>query len=780
MKFNIYQWVLLCTLAIFSCQSVTEPVEPAPVSLIPLPNQWSIDSGYFLIHPKTIIGVENQQQMVIVEHFRDHFLSNVGWSPEIQINPDTSSVRLIGSPQISPEGYMLAVNSEGIELSANDGAGFFYGLQTLMQLLPPNFISAQAENQRQWAIPAVTIEDRPAFGWRGFMLDVSRHFFDKEQVKQILDMMAGLKMNRFHWHLTDDQGWRIEIKSYPKLTEIGAWRVDYTNYDESISDWWGRPRQTPRDSASYGGYYTQDDIREIVAYAKERFIEIIPEIDMPGHAQATIAAYPEIGCVNAEPYVATGGVFKNNTYNPGKEETFGFIETMLNEVMDLFPYHYVHIGGDECNKDQWKVDPYAQQRIRDEGLKGEGELQSYFIKRVEAIINKRGKKMIGWDEILEGGLAPNATVMSWRGEEGGIKAAQAGHDVIMTPAAYCYIDLKQGPDDLEPNLGYSHMFLKDAYQYQIVPESFTPEQAKHVLGTQANLWTESIPDWGKLTYMTYPRVFAIAENAWTDEQHQHWDHFIERLSPYLKRLDRQAIRYATSAFNVRIDHRGVSNGIEFTFDTEANHLDYYYTLDGSDPDTSSIKYQGPFQLTQGATISARAFYQGQPIGKTSRLSFPIHQGNLSQVNYVTPYLDFKDAAGDQSLVDYNYASLSISDDNWQGFGGDMEIILNFPEPVTVSEIQITNLRFTISGVYVPLNYQILGSTDGKEFSPMAELDLTKASHTQGRNKVTSKISFPAQEVLAIKVRAESLNPIPEGHHRAGETSRVYLDEIVVL
>ena len=434
------------------------------------------------------------------------------------------------------------------------------------------------QERNEWFIPAVTIEDEPAFVWRGFMLDVSRHFFDKEQVKKVLDLMAEIKMNRFHWHLTDDQGWRVEIKSYPKLTKTGAWRMDYTNYDETISDWWGRPQQQPGEKASYGGYYTQQDIREIVAYAKERYIEVIPEIDMPGHAQATIAAYPEIGCVNAAPYVATGGVFKNNTYNPGKEETFEFVETMLKEIVNLFPYQYIHIGGDECNKEQWKIDPDAQRRMKQEELKSEEELQSYFIKRVEGIINKHGKKLIGWDEILEGGLAPNATVMSWRGEEGGIEAVEAGHDVIMTPNKYCYLDLKQGPDDLEPNLGYSHMFLKDAYEYQLIPDNFDDQQARHVLGTQAVLWTESITDWGKFNYMTYPRVYAIAENGWTDESVQSWDEFIIRLVPYLKRLDLQKIRYATSAFNVNILQRGIDGGIEFTLETEANNLDYYYTI----------------------------------------------------------------------------------------------------------------------------------------------------------------------------------------------------------
>ncbi|GJM29620.1 MAG: beta-hexosaminidase [Cyclobacteriaceae bacterium] len=767
-------------LTIFGCTPVVkEAPEIAPVAIIPLPLSVTEDSGYFIIDASTIISVESKVQAEVANLFVAEFHEVSGWAPVVKQAAETAQIKLANVPGIPNEGYHLEITEKAISIRASTDAGFFYALQTLKQLLPPSFVSGQVRPRKEWAIPVVTIVDAPAFGWRGFMLDVSRHFFDKLQVKQVLDLMAGLKINRFHWHLTDDQGWRIEIKSYPKLTEAGAWRVDYTNYDENVSDWWGRPEQKPGDQATYGGYYTQDDIKEIVEYARVRFIEVIPEIDMPGHAQATIAAYPEIGCVNAAPYVATGGVFRNNTYNPGKEETFQFIETMLGEVMDLFPFEYIHIGGDECNKEQWKVDPHAQQRIRDEGLKDENELQSYFIKRVEEIINNGGRKLIGWDEILEGGLAPNATVMSWRGEEGGIAAAQAGHDVIMTPSKFCYIDLKQGPDDLEPNLGYSRMLLKDAYQYNLIPDSFSKEQAGHILGTQANLWTESISDWGKLTYMTFPRVYAIAENGWTPENLQDWNNFTDRLYPHLERLEIQEIRYATSAFNVNILHQGTEQGIEFSLDTEVNGLDYYYTLDGADPDTTSTLYSKPFIATAGVTLSARAFKNARPLGKTSRLSFPIHLGKGSEITYLTPYLKYKDAAGKNALVDYNYAGLTIADDNWQGFGGDMIVIMDLGEAKSVSGIQMTNLRFTISGVYVPAAHQVHGSVDGKDYQVLGKTDQSTESLVQGRNKVTSNIDFETQNVRYLKIVSEALNPIPAGHHLAGQSSKIYIDEIVV-
>ncbi|MFK8163644.1 MAG: beta-N-acetylhexosaminidase, partial [Lewinella sp.] len=501
---------LLLTLLLCTCGRAPESTSTGKALLLPQPKEQTDKEGHFVLEEDLVISLESTEQGGQLLPFLNA-LESAGMQPPTLLVDGTSNFRLLTDASLPAEGYTIEVMPGEVEIKAADSAGFLYASQTLRQLLPIN----PAPGATQFALPSVSIKDAPAFGWRGFMLDVSRHFFTVDQVKDVLDIMASQKLNRFHWHLTDDQGWRIEIKGYPKLTEIGAWRADRINTDEKISDWWGRAPLQPGEEPTYGGFYTQDQIKEVVAYAKALNIEVIPEIDMPGHAQAAVAAYPEIGCVKALPAVATGGVFRYNTINPGKDETYQFAETMLNEVMDLFPFDYVHIGGDECNKEQWKIDPDAQRKMREEGLKNEGELQSYFIRRMEEIINARGKKMIGWDEILEGGLAPNAVVMSWRGEEGGLASAKAGHEVIMTPSKYCYLDLKQGHDDFEPNLGYSRSLLSDAYNYQIVPDDLTPEEGALIKGIQANLWTESISDWSKLTYMVYPRLFAVAENAWT-------------------------------------------------------------------------------------------------------------------------------------------------------------------------------------------------------------------------------------------------------------------------
>jgi hexosaminidase len=588
-----------------------------------------------------------------------------------------------------------------------------------------------------------------------------------------------MKLNRFHWHLADDQGWRLQIKNYPKLTSVGAWRVDYNTHDENVSNWWGRPVQKKGDEATYGGFYTQRDIKEIVAYAKERFIEVIPEIDMPGHSQAAIAAYPEISCTGGPFYVATGGVYKDNTYCPGKEVTFKFVEDVLKEVMDLFPFEYIHIGGDECSKLSWEVDPDCQKRMEDEGLADEHELQSYFIKRVEEMINAGGKNMIGWDEILEGGLAPNATVMSWRGENGGIASARAGHDVIMTPSKYCYLDLKQGHDDLEPNLGYSYSFMKDAYEYKIISDSLTEDQGKHVLGVQGNLWTESLADWDKLAYMTFPRIYAIAENAWTSESSKSWQGFTDRLQTQFKRLDSQGERYATSAFNVWIDHKGTGKSIAVNLKTELDDLDIYYTLDGSAPSGNSMKYESEFTIDKTSTLKATSFKNGKQVGNVSEKYFPIHKGVGAKVVYRTPYDKGKSAGGQNALIDLNYGMLTQGDKAWQQFNGDVEVDLVFSEVVEIEKLELTSLRFTISGIYPPEFVEVLGSEDGKSYKTLGKTNQLLESHIQGRNKILTTVTFPKTSLKYIRVKAKSINPLPEGHHRAGTPSRIMVDEIVL-
>lgn len=769
---------LFSLLLLSSCSK--KQLQLGSVSIIPLPVEMLVGDGYFEIDKNTTVSVENEEQLRIANTFFNQFEIVSGWTPEVQQLKANAMIVFSTDSSLEDEAYQLNINKTGIQIKAASGAGFYYALQSLKQLMPASFYSKKAQLNVVWGVPIVNISDAPAFKWRGHMLDVSRHFFDKEQIKKVIDHMAEIKLNRFHWHLSDDQGWRVEIKKYPKLTDVGAWRVDYNTTDENISNWWGRPVQKEGEKATYGGFYTQEDIKEIVAYAKERFVEIIPEIDMPGHSLAAIASYPEISCTGGPFHVGTGGVMKNNTYCPGKEVTFKFVEEVLGEVMDLFPFEYIHIGGDECNKLSWMSDPDCQKRMKEEKLADEHELQSYFIKRVEKIINARHKNMIGWDEILDGGLAPNATVMSWRGEKGGIAGARSGHDVIMTPFKYCYLDFKQGDDDLEPNLGYSYGFLKSAYDFKVISDSLTQVQGKHVLGIQGNLWTESISDWSKLTYMTFPRLYAIAENGWTAENHKNWSSFKKRIITQFKRLDESGTRYATSAFNAKIDHKGNRDGtINISLTSQIEGLDIYYTLDGSTPSEKSNKYEKEFSIDTTLTLKGTTFLNGQQVGNISQKHFPIHKAFGAQVVYHSNAINPKGEKEVDKLVDFNYGKLQRWDGNWQTIDGDLEVDLIFPNPIEVEKLEMTSLQFTFGGVYVPEQIEVYGSQDGKLFTKLTVIDQIEKSHTQGRNKVKSEISFDKLTVKAIRVKAKSVNPIPKGHFKAGNTSKIMIDEIVL-
>ncbi|WP_372758011.1 beta-N-acetylhexosaminidase [Mariniflexile sp.] len=749
------------------------------MAIIPLPTELTKGQGYFIINKHTSISVENIEQLNIASNFFQRFNQVSGWVPVITMNNTNANIVFISENTLKEEAYELDVALDKITIKSASGSGFFYALQSLGQLLPPLFYAQKKVSIRNWGVPVTTIKDEPAFKWRGYMLDVSRHFFDKAQIKDVLDFMAEVKLNRFHWHLSDDNGWRIEIKKYPKLTEVGAWRVNHNATDENTSNWWGRPTQKEGDKATYGGFYTQEDIKEIVAYAKERYIEIIPEIDMPGHSLAAIAAYPEISCAQGPFFVGTGGVVKNNTYCPGKEITFEFVENVLGEVMNLFPFDYMHIGGDECNKEAWEVDPDCQKRMQEENLADVHELQSYFVKRVERIVNAHHKNMIGWDEILEGGLAPNATVMSWRGEKGGIAAARQGHDVIMTPARFCYLDLKQGDDDLEPNLGYAYTFLKDTYNYKIISDSLTTEQGKHVLGVQGNLWTESITNWGQLTYMTFPRLYAVAENGWTNQTAKNWNGFTDRLLTQFKRLDEKGERYATSAYNVRIDHKGYKGGfVDVSLKTEVDDLDIYYTLDGSQPATTSMKYNHPFSIKTTTTLKATSFKNTKQVGIISEKHFPIHKGVGQEVVFHSPTIH--DEKMRYGLVDLNFGKLSNGDRNWQIFDDDLDVDLVFETATEMESVEITSLRFTNSGFYIPENIEIYGAADGVSFVKLADVNQLEKSQIQGRNKIKTILNFDKTLLKVIKIKAKRVNPIPQGHRRVGDASKILIDEIVVF
>jgi len=515
---------------------------------------------------------------------------------------------------IGNEGYHLEVNPSKIEISANKPAGIFYGIQSLMQMLPADIEAKVKSNRSVWEIPSVTITDYPRFKWRGLMLDVSRHFFPKDFIKKYIDHMAKYKYNVFQWHLTDDTGWRIEIKKYPKLTEVGAWRVPRTG------KWNTYEGPQPGEAATDGGFYTQEDIREIVKYAQDRFVTIVPEFDIPGHAQALIAAYPAISCTGKQYHVFPGDVSGGtgpgvNVVCVGNEDNYEILDGIFSEIADLFPGQYIHVGGDEVNKEFWKDCPKCQKRMLDEGLKSLDELQSYLMHRVEKILTTKGKKLIGWDEILQGGLAPNATVMSWRGTEGGIAAAKAGHNVVMTPTQYCYLDFIQGDPAIERIQWGQYLPLSKVYNFEPVPQGV---DAKYILGGQGNVWTEFISNTRRVEYMTWPRGLAMAEVLWSPIEKRNWKLFVPRMEAQFTRFDQAEINYAPSIYDPFIvTEKDQDGNLKIKLSSEMNDLEIYYTFDHSFPDKFSQQYNDiPIAIPKGASeIWVITYRNGKPKGR---------------------------------------------------------------------------------------------------------------------------------------------------------------------
>lgn len=503
-------------------------------ALIPQPSTITIGDGAFVLTSETgfVFDTSDAELMNIVAHFNNHLQKYYGF--QIQVNSKSKevvSIKLIKSLPLGEEGYMLKVDKKGVIITASAPAGVFYGVQTLKQLIP-----VANENNSSLSINYCDIKDQPRFKWRGLHLDVGRHYFPVSFIKKYIDYMAMYKLNTFHWHLTEDQGWRLEIDKYPALTEISHWR------DETVV---GHARNSKvYDGMGYGGFYTKKQVAEIVKYAEDRYITVVPEIEMPGHSSAVLAAYPQLGCTGG-PYKVqeTWGIF-NDVFCAGKEEPFDFLENVLDEVCELFPSKFIHIGGDECPKTEWKACADCQKRIKDLGLKDEHELQSYFIQRIEKYLNSKGKQIIGWDEILEGGLAPGASVMSWRGIKGGIEAANQKHNVVMSPGSHLYFDHYQSEDtEREPLAIGGFLPLEKVYSYEPVPEELSAENAKYVMGAQANVWTEYIPSTMQTEYMLFPRVCALAEVVWSPKDKKDFADFEKRMDTEYKRLDTYKVNY---------------------------------------------------------------------------------------------------------------------------------------------------------------------------------------------------------------------------------------------
>lgn len=595
-------------------------------AIIPQPVSVTENAGHFTLPKNIVVESPSLQEMKeIVSFLKDRLSVPTGYSVTVKRTAPGATIQFILNQKtddvIGKEGYRLTITPKNILIKANEPAGLFYGVQSLVQLFPKEIESAVKVKDIKWEAPCVSITDYPRFGWRGLMFDVSRHFFTKDEVKQYIDQMVRYKYNLLHMHLTDDEGWRIEIKGLPKLTEVGAWNVKKVGYFGTFAP---PAEDAPR---NYGGFYTQEDIKEIVQYAKDRFVNILPEIDVPGHSLAAVVSYPELSCTpDADKYHVRSGeeimdwshgqppvALVDNTLCPANEKVYEFLDKVLTQVAQLFPFEYIHMGGDECPKNFWEKSDAVKALMQKEGLKNMEEVQSYFEKRLEKIVESKGKKFMGWDEILEGGLAPNAVVMSWRGMEGGIQAAKMGHDVVMSPTTFAYIDYMQGDPAIEPRV-YSTLRLIKAYQFEPVPDSVNP---KFIKGGQANLWTEQVYNMRHAEYMTWPRAFAIAEDLWSPKEKKNWDNFASRVEKHFARFDVAQVKYAPSIYDPIINaSASPDKKLIVELGTEIKGLDIYYSFDNSFPDNFYPKYTEPLIVPDDAVQMKLITYRnGKPVGR---------------------------------------------------------------------------------------------------------------------------------------------------------------------
>ena len=749
----------------------------AAVAIIPQPVRVVPGSGSFALTPETkiYVGPKNEELRRIGQSLSAEIQRATGMQPAVVAaapgKQSTGYIALALTPApdtLGAEGYTLRVQPTRVLLAAQQPQGLFLGTQTIRQLLPVQRGAAAS-------LPAVEVADKPRYRWRGMHLDVSRHFFPVEFVKQYLDYLALHKLNTFHWHLTDDQGWRIEIKKYPQLTAVGGYR------EGTLIGHYGEP--VPRyDQQRYGGFYTQAQVREVVQYAQDRYITVVPEIEMPGHALAALTAYPELSCTGGPFKVGqTWGVF-DDIFCAGNEQTFAFLQDVLTEVMPLFPSKIVHIGGDEAPKTRWHSCPKCQARIRAEHLKDEHELQSYFVQRMEKFVNSKGKTIMGWDEILEGGLAPNAAVMSWRGMEGGTAAARQKHQVVMTPGEFVYFDHLQGDPSLELLSIGGYLPLAKVYAFEPTPPELSADEKKYILGAQANVWTEYIPTTQQVEYMVLPRMSALAEVLWTPASQKDWNSFARRMQWQYQRFATLGANYARSAFNVqqRLVADTTAQGDRVSMQLDAAGPQIRYTLDGTAPTNASPAYTQPFTLQKSAKVQAASFDKEQLLGKVTEKDVTAHKAFAAPTRLAhAPSKNYPGPAGALTLVDGLRGSANHTDGQWLGFlGDDLVATLDLRQPTDISAVRGTFLQNAGSKILLPTSVEVAVSKDGRRYQTVYAAPVAAAAQSA---TAISEVAAGFQKTKARFVRVTARNAQATAATLGAREPEIWLfaDELVV-
>ncbi|MBO9619238.1 MAG: family 20 glycosylhydrolase [Niabella sp.] len=750
-----------------------------PISIIPQPVVLQQTPGVFILDETVRVEApaNNKAAADVARYFGNYIKQLSGYDVNNKSTAKNKTIRFRIAPvdQAGTEGYSISVAPTKITIQANQAKGLFYGVQSLMQTLP-----AIRTNQTL-RIPCMEILDYPRFPWRGMMLDVSRHFFGPELIKEFIDLMAAYKMNVFHWHLVDGAGWRIEIKKYPKLTQQAAWRI--SDYGKPWN-WADIQFNADRNKATYGGYYTQQQIKEIVAYAAQRYITIVPEIEMPGHSEAALATYPQYSCVPPAASFNEPGNFYGRTahanYCPGNDSAFVFLQNVLREVMALFPSKYIHVGGDEVDKTTWKHCERCQRRMQSEGLKNVEELQSYFIRRMEKFLLANGRKLIGWDEILEGGLAPEATVMSWRGESGGIKAAQMNHDVVMSPGSPLYFDHYQGDPETEPLAFGGFNTLKRVYNYDPVPSELNPNEAKYILGAQANLWTEQIQTYDHVEYMILPRMLALAEVVWSPKASRNWQSFNQRLQPQLMGFDQKGIRYSKGNFKVDILPEIQDGKLKVRMETENEAGVIYYTTDGSDPGTGSQRYEQPIAIDRSMTLKAGIAINNSMVKlRPAQQVFTFNKATGKTVQYGTPYSKYYPANGPATLTD-GLRGTKDAGKQWHAFNGsDLVATIDLEKPVDARSVTLGCLQNYGQWIFFPQWVKFEVSADGTNYTELAMVKNTIPATDQSAQTKDFTARFDSRSFRYLRITAKNLGQCPKGHPGEGQPAWLFCDEIIV-
>ena len=772
---RLNHWITTCavTLAmgLTACQKDTPPKEVMPV---PLPVSVEKTDGVFRFGEETVLAIADESQRAMAENFASLFTRTAGFTPAVQVGckgdivftPDTA---------LKAEAYELQVDPRQITVKAADNGGFFYALQTLRLLLPSS-VEGNIPADDAWVVPALRVKDEPRFGYRGYMLDVSRYFLPKEDVLRMIDCISMLKINRLHLHLSDDNGWRLEIKKYPRLTEVGAWRVD--RGDLSFPE---RRNPKPGESTSIGGFYTQEEMKEIIRYAADRQIEVIPEIDIPAHSVAALSAYPEYACPVVKEFIGVlpglGGNHAETIFCAGNDKVYTFLQGILDEVMELFPSHYINLGGDEARKTYWKQCPLCQARIRKEHLADEEALQGYFMGRMADYVRSKGREVIGWDELTNSKLPEESIILGWQGYgKAALKAAEQGHRFIMTPARILYLIRYQGPQWFEPVTYFGNNTLKGVYDYEPVQPDWKPAYEPLLMGVQACMWTEFCNKPDDVFYLTFPRLAALAETAWSPKEKKDWASFLKRLDNYLAHLTDKGIVTARSMFNIQHTVLPAADGkLNVTLECERPDVEIRYTTDGSQPTATSTLYQQSIMVDKDLTIKSATFAQGKRMGET--LALPL-TWNLATGKPL--------AAGPQEaaiVVNGLRGSLKQTDFEWftGPLGEDYSLTVDLRQSTAFRQCAVGCVTNYGMGVHKPRQMKVEVSEDNQTFTEVGRLSFSDADIFKEGNFIEDLVVPLPEGTKAryVRITLETPGNNPADHVRPGQPSRVYVDEIII-